>query len=259
MNKLSVVLATYNEEKNIGKCLKSVKGLAGEIVVVDGGSVDKTCEIARRYGARVKVTSNPAMFHINKQKAIDMAKCDWILQLDADEAVTKELKDEISNIVGDESGDFVAYNISRRNYFLGREMKKTGMYPDCVIRLFKKGKAYLACKSVHEQMKVDGRMGFLKNDLDHYPYPCFSEYLLKSNRYTSLTAMEYEKEELGLDRITRFKYMCVYPVGRFLELFFRHKGFMDGYAGYVFSLYSGLHIKTSYIKYWEIVKKRSKK
>lgn len=96
---LSVCLATYNEEKNIGACLETVKNLADEIVVVDGGSKDKTVEIARKFGAKVIITDNPAMFHINKQKAIDACTGDWILQLDADEKVSAALGEEIKRII----------------------------------------------------------------------------------------------------------------------------------------------------------------
>lgn len=97
---LSVVLATYNEETNLAACLESVKNLADEIVVVDGTSSDKTVEIAKSFGAKVLVKDNPQMFHINKQKAIDMATSDWILQLDADERVSKELAEEIKKFIG---------------------------------------------------------------------------------------------------------------------------------------------------------------
>src|ERR1035437_8509354 len=96
---LSVVLATYNEEANLTACLDSVKYLADEIVVVDGTSSDKTVEIAKSHGAKVLVKDNPQMFHINKQKAIDMATGDWILQLDADEQVSKELAEEVRKFI----------------------------------------------------------------------------------------------------------------------------------------------------------------
>ena len=99
--KLSVVLATYNEEENIGNCLSSVREIAEEIVIVDGTSKDKTVEIARKYGAKVKITTNKQIFHINKQMAIDMATCDWILQLDADERVSPELAKEIKEKIND--------------------------------------------------------------------------------------------------------------------------------------------------------------
>ncbi|MDQ7001559.1 MAG: glycosyltransferase family 2 protein [Ghiorsea sp.] len=98
MSKISVVLATFNEENNIGDCLKTIKDWADEIIVVDGESTDRTVEIAKKHGAKVFITSNKPIFHINKQMAIDKAKGDWILQLDADERVTPELRDEILKI-----------------------------------------------------------------------------------------------------------------------------------------------------------------
>ncbi len=99
MKKLSVVLAVYNEENNLKNCLESVKNIAWEIVIVDGGSTDKTVEFAKQFGARIIQTSNPQNFHINKNKAIDAAKGDWVLQLDADEIVTKELEKEIKKVL----------------------------------------------------------------------------------------------------------------------------------------------------------------
>src|SRR5581483_9317713 len=123
---VSVVLATFNEEKNLPDCLESVKNFADEIIVVDGTSTDKTVEIAKNYKAKVLVTTNPPIFHINKQKAIDMATKDWILQLDADERVTPALAKEIEQIInGDEEKN--GYWIPRKNWFLGRFLMKGGV------------------------------------------------------------------------------------------------------------------------------------
>src|SRR5687768_14970041 len=97
--KLSVVLATYNEESNIGDCLESIKDIADEIIIVDGSSTDKTVEIAKKYNAKVSLTDNPLIFHINKQKALEQAKNTWILQLDADERITSALSKEIMKVV----------------------------------------------------------------------------------------------------------------------------------------------------------------
>ncbi|MBI4999395.1 glycosyltransferase family 2 protein [Candidatus Gottesmanbacteria bacterium] len=118
--KLSVVLATFNEEKNLAACLDSVKGLADEIVVVDGKSSDQTVEIAKKYGAHIIVTSNKPVFHINKQIAIDNAHEDWILQLDADERVTPELSKEIKSEIRNPKSEINGYWIPRKNWFLGR-------------------------------------------------------------------------------------------------------------------------------------------
>ena len=136
MNKLSVVLATFNEEKNLPLCLQSVKDLADEIIVVDGTSKDKTVEIAKKFGAKVLVTSNPKNFHINKQKAIDLASNEWILQLDADELVSTELKEEIKGIL-EEKESKIGYWIPRKNWFLGKFLLKGGQYPDPTLRLYK--------------------------------------------------------------------------------------------------------------------------
>src|SRR3989344_4195971 len=110
--KLSCTLATFNEEENIGRCLESVKNLADEIIVVDGGSSDNTVKIARQYGAEVTLTDNPKIFHINKQKANDRAKGEWILQLDADEVVSEELKNEIFQITSSQKSEFRSQDIS---------------------------------------------------------------------------------------------------------------------------------------------------
>ncbi len=139
MSDLSVVLAVFNEEKNLTSCLEAVKSIADEIVIVDGGSTDNTVKIAREFKAKVIITSNPPIFHINKQKAIDQASKKWILQLDADEIITEELKKEIVKTINDPENIYSAFYIKRRNKLLGRFMKKTVMYPDPVIRFFKKG------------------------------------------------------------------------------------------------------------------------
>ncbi len=254
---LSVAIATYNEEKNIGRCLEAVKDIADEIIVVDGNSIDKTRQIARQYDAEVIKTTNKPIFHINKQMAIDRCQGKWILQLDADEVVTADLKRKILSIINHQPSDIThsAYYIQRKNFFLGRWMKKTGQFPDPVIRFFKKNKARLPCKSVHEQMEVDGEVGYIKEHLLHYPYPDFSEYLVKSNRYTSLTAQELLDSGI---KPSFWQFMKAYfrAEKTFWSLFLRHKGFIDGFPGFVFSAYSGLHHITAYIKFWETHNKK---
>jgi len=255
---LSVVLATFNEEKNIASCLKAVKDLADEIIVVDGSSTDKTVEIAKKYGAKVFITTNKPIFHINKQMAIDKARGEWILQLDADEIVTPKLKKEILQIVSQSfhypAVQPSAYFVPRKNYFLGRWLKKGGQYPDYVIRFFKKGRAYLPCKSVHEQMKVQGKVGYLKGHLLHYTAPTFSRYLTNANRYTSLTAKELLKKKTPINLLSALHYFLFKPLKTFFSLYFRHKGFLDGFLGFVFALFSGLHWQIAYMKYWELKK-----
>lgn len=282
MKKLSVVLAVLNEEKNLTNCLESVQDITGEIVIVDGSSTDKTVEIAKKFGARVLVTDNPPIFHINKQKAIDMAKNEWILQLDADERVSPELAKEISMIIdlsddeidryqkklakrnlflkhqqllevrdgaiGTKDGQYAAFFIPRLNYFLGRYMRYGGVYPDGVIRLIRKNKAYLPCKDVHEQMVVKGRVGWLENDLYHWDSPTFKRYIQRNNRYVKLLATDLKDSKQNEQLIAPGKYLFVLPIWWFVLTYVRHKGVLDGWPGFVFSFFSALRFPRAYLK-----------
>jgi glycosyltransferase involved in cell wall biosynthesis len=137
--KLSLCIPTYNEEKNIHIALDSAYDMADEVVIIDGGSTDKTIQIAKSYGPKVKIyeVDNPPNFLLNKERAIEKAKNEWILQLDADEAVTPELKKEINSILDNPNPEINGYWIPRKNYFLGRFLMKGGVYPDSVLRLYK--------------------------------------------------------------------------------------------------------------------------
>jgi len=284
MKKLSVVLATRNEEKNIKECLLSVQQIADEIIVVDEGSTDRTREIAKGLGARVFKVKHEPVFHVTKQKALDKASGDWILQLDADERVTSELGSEIKNIlngkgaekvigkklrlfkkhqklieerdekIGKGTGEIVAYFLPRMNFFLGRPLKYAGVYPDGVIRLVKKGSARFPQKSVHEQIEVDGKVGWLANDLEHHDSPTLSRYLSRLNRYTGLKAEEFKVSNVGRGPFSFIFYSFCKPFFNFLKLYIRHKGFLDGVRGFLWSFFSSLHFPVAYYKYW--VKKK---
>jgi glycosyltransferase involved in cell wall biosynthesis len=250
---LSVVLATYNEEKNLPGCLDSIKDIADEIVIVDGTSTDKTVEVAKSYGAIVKTTTNKPNFHINKQMAIDMAKKDWILQLDGDEHISAEQKQEIIEILENDPKEFNGYWMPRKNWFLGRFLLKGGQYPDYTLRFYRNGKGRLPQKDVHEQAVVDGKVGYLKNALLHYPYKDFSHYVNKWNRYNILFAEQIREElknkNIFLKFFYGFAYLILKPGHWFLITYIRHKGFMDSWQGFVFSLFSALRFPVSYIKY----------
>ncbi len=245
--KISVALAVFNEEKNIGECLESVKSLADEIVVVDGGSTDRTVDIAKNYGARIIVTDNPPIFHINKQKAIDACTADWILQLDADERVSPELKEEILSSIIYHPSSTNGYWIPRKNWFLGKFLTKGGQYPDYTLRLYRRGKGRLPCQNVHEQAKVEGKVDYLKNPLIHLADTNFSHYFMRWQRYVELLKNELKEQNLGVWAF--FDYLFVKPAYWFLLTYFRNKGFMDGWQGFVFSLFSSWRFPVAYLKY----------
>lgn len=251
--KISLCLAVYNEVENIHYALDSAYDFVDEVVVVDGGSDDGTIEKIKAYGDKIKLvqTDNPPMFHINKQKAIEVATGDWIIQLDADEAITPELREEIKQIVANPEA-LNAYWMPRKNYFLGTFLMKGGQYPDSTIRLYKKGTAHFPCKSVHEQVEIEGgaaQTGTLKHDLMHFADPSFERYLMRWNRYTTLDAMLLVKEGKKPGAWDFWDYFVFKPFSWFFWTYFRHKGFMDGFAGFVFSLFSSIRFWVIYIKW----------
>lgn len=282
MAKISVALATYNEEENIKECLESVKW-ADEIIVVDGSSTDKTRKIAKKQGAKVTKTNNPAIFHINKQKALDACQNQWILQLDADERVTEKLAKEIKKVItltdkeieqyqktfskknlfqrhqriveqrdgkmGKDKGEYAGFFMPRLNLFLGKYLKYGGVYPDGVIRLVKKDKARFPCQSVHEQIIIDGKVGWLENDLVHHDAPTFKRYLKKNSQYIDLIAVDYKKEKIGKNPVQFLNYIFIKPIHWFFLTLFRHKGILDGYQGIVFSFFSALRFPRAYWRY----------
>ena len=321
--KLSLCLATYNEEKNLGQCLESVKDIVDEIIVVDGSSTDRTLEIAKKYGAKVISTSNKKNFHINKQMALDKANGEWILQLDADERVSPQLSREIKKVIemgseelekyqknlrnrelflrhqaiienlrvedrkskieledrslqidnpassfnnqnplstiNPQSSNFTAFYLPRLNYFLGKPLRYGGVYPDGVIRLVKKGKARFPCKSIHELMAVDGKTGWLQNNLLHYDSPTFKRYIERNNRYISMMADELTikmtNKKLKMLHVTcytlheGFRWLFIKPIFWFIMTTFRHKGILDGWRGIVFSFFSALRFPRAFIRY----------
>lgn len=285
MKNISVVLATRNEEKNIGECLEPIKGIADEIIIVDESSTDKTREIAKSYGAKVYKVKHESIFHITKQKALEKASGNWILQLDADERVTPELAKEIQEVarmtnkkieehqgalpkrkrklflrhqrlleerdgaIGTKSNEYAGFFIPRLNFFLGKYLRYGGTYPDGAIRLIKKGKAYFPAKSVHEQIVVDGKVGWLQNDLIHMADPTFKRYLERNSRYIDLIADELKQEKVGKNPFKFIEYYVFKSIWWFFLTLIRHKGILDGFQGIIFSFFSALRFPRAYWRY----------
>lgn len=258
---ISAVLATHNEAVNLERCLQAVKGLTDEIIMVDGESTDETVQLAQKLGARVISTTNKTNFHINKQMAMDAAKGELVLQLDADEVVDRELRDFILELknqieVGTLPKQPVAWSIKRKNHLFGRWLSKGGQYPDAVIRLYLNGKARLPQIDVHEQMEVDGEVGEATGHLLHYSYPTFSEYVRKFNTYTSFAAEQlFDREGEASKPPSAVRYLLLNPAATFFSLYIRHRGYVDGMAGFVFAFMSALHHPFVYLKYWEQLEK----
>jgi glycosyltransferase involved in cell wall biosynthesis len=245
MLKISAIVITYNEEKNIRRCLSSIDWV-DEIVVVDSGSKDNTKRIASEFTERI--------FDIKWEgfgKAKDFAKKkashQWILSVDADEVITQNLKDEIQKITKSEDS-LDGYYIPRRSNFLGKWIKHGGWYPDYVLRLFKRDKAEFSHSMVHEKVEVTGKTGYLRNDLLHYTDPNFDHYLEKLNRYTSLGAEELFRK----GRSAKLFDVIFRPWAVFFKMFFVKKGFLDGLSGFILAVSSAFHVFSKYVKLWHL-------
>ncbi|PIR59064.1 MAG: hypothetical protein COU69_01595 [Candidatus Pacebacteria bacterium CG10_big_fil_rev_8_21_14_0_10_56_10] len=249
---VSVVMATHNEAANIKRSLSSVLGIAEEIIVVDGQSSDRTVELARGLGAEVTVVSNKINFHINKQLAMDKATGELVLQLDADEVVDDQLAAFIRHTASDRSRQPAAWWVKRQNFYLGSWLSKGGQYPDPVIRLYRRGRAKLPQQDVHEQMAVDGQLGWADGHLLHYSMPNLTTAITKLNTYTSFMARQYHQAGLSATFFNGVVAFTIRPVSTFVSLYWRHRGYVDGVAGLVFALMSALHQPIAFLKLWEL-------
>lgn len=245
--RLSVVVITANEEDRLRRCLESV-AWADEIVVVDSASEDKTVEIARAFTDHV-VVRPWAGFAPQKNFGIERATGDWILSLDADEEVSPELAREIGSVLaGDRAFD--GFRISRRNIFWDRWVRHGRLYPDWQIRLFRRGHGRFVEHDVHESVEVTGRVGELAGDLVHRSYRDVADFLTRTNRYTSLAADEWARSRRpfsAADIVRR-------PLGRFLSMYVIHRGFLDGWRGFLLAVLYAYYVFIRSVKIWERVR-----
>lgn len=251
MSSLSVLVITKNEEHNIVECLESVRW-ADEIVVVDGGSTDKTVLLAGKVTPKVFERKWDG-YGAAKNFGLEQCTSEWVLWLDADERVTQELASEIRQTI--QSNPFNnGFEVPRRANFLGSWINHCGWYPGFVARLFRRGKGRFTEQKVHERLEIEGRTGRLTSDLLHYTDPTLAHYFEKFNRYTSLAAEElYERGE-------RFSIiqLLVRPPWVFLKMYVVRAGFLDGLAGFVLCALSSLYVFTKYAKLWELSIKNSR-
>jgi len=242
---LSVVVLTKNEEANIAECLRSVSW-ADDIIVVDDFSSDKTLELASRYTDKI-FKKKMEIEGIHRNWAYGQAKNRWILSLDADEAVTPELKREIETLIK-EASEFSACSVPLRNYIGPHWVRHGGWYPAGKVRLFQKGKFSYEETGVHPRVHIDGKCGHLKCDIIHKGYPDFAHFLDSLNRQTTLEAQKWvnDKRRMSFMRALRK------ANDRFFKAFFLKKGYKDGVIGYMVAFFAYLYQIISYAKYWEL-------
>lgn len=242
---LSVVVITKNEEKNIDDCLKSVYGWASEIVIVDDESSDKTVEFARQYTNKIfhRKMDNEGR---HRNWAYAQAQNQWVLSLDADETVTLELREEISQAFQTDS--FHAYSIPLRNYIGDYWVKYSGWYPAGKLRLFQKSRFKYEEVEVHPRVFLDGKTGHLTKDIIHKGYPDFEHFLASINRQTTLEARKWiqTRRQMSLGKA------LWRTVDRFFRRFIGKKGYKDGFIGFMIAFFDSLYQFLSYVKYVEM-------
>jgi glycosyltransferase involved in cell wall biosynthesis len=248
---LSVAMIAMNEEANLHRTLESVRW-ADEIIIVDSGSKDRTLEIAQSFGAK---TSFHAFGGHGEQKnvALDLCTCDWILLLDADEVLTPGLQEEIRQLLNAEP-KYGAYWIPRLNQIFGRCMRHGGFYPDRKLRLFKRGAARLSeGAGPHSTPQFGGATGRLKHDMLHYAYPTLNIYLEHMNRYSSEIAQLLYKEGRISKSLPAFIWNTVFnPAATFLYNYFFRLGFLDGREGLLLHINHSVYIHWKFIKAWRL-------
>ncbi|MFB3812562.1 MAG: glycosyltransferase family 2 protein [Terriglobales bacterium] len=252
---LSVAIVAMNEEANIGRTLESVRW-ADEIILVDSGSTDRTCDIARQYGARVIVEPWRG-YTAQKNYALEFCTQDWVLALDADEEVSPGLAEEIRQVISG-NGNLRGYLIPRRNLFLGKWLRFGGFYPDPKLRLFRRGQAHVTGADPHDRVELtEGnppRAGRLTNPMLHYAYPTLSLYINHMNRYSTLMAQTIaakRRHHLSLGNTV------LRPLGQFIYNYFFRLGFLDGKRGLLLHLYHAAYVSWKYTKAWEESKRSS--
>ena len=250
---LSVAIITRNEEANLERTLNSVEW-ADQIVIVDNGSSDRTREIARRFQAGFFVEEWRG-FAAQKNSALDKCAGDWILSLDADEALSDRLAKEIWELLQGEP-EYDGYSFPRRNLFLGRWIRFGGFYPDRKLRLFRRGAAEFEARPVHETLHFEGKTGRLTGDLMHYAYPTLACYIEHMDRYSTLSAPMAAGGGAKCRSLHSFLFYAVLnPIATFLYHYIVRLGFLDGREGLLLHAYHSVYVSWKYAKCWEIVRR----
>lgn len=247
LERISVVVTAFNEAANIGRCLDSVRDF-GEVIVVDSFSADATVALARARASTVyqRFYRSPPD---QKNWAAARARYDWLLVLDADEALDDEVRAEIAAL---EPGRRAGFWIRRRSEYLGRTIRGCGWQRDRVLRLYDRRRGRYPEAWVHEEVELDGPAGVLAARLRHTPYRDVEQHLAKIDAYTTRGARQYA-ERGGRAPLLK---MLVHPPFRFLRMYVLQLGVRDGYAGLVLCLLSSYSVFLKYAKAWERARPR---
>lgn len=249
MIKLSAVIITLNEEKNIARCVESLKSVADEILVVDSLSTDKTRAICESFGVRF-VEQKFLGYVEQKNFALNLATHDYVLSLDADEALDERLQKEILKVKADFKAD--GYEFNRLTQYNGFWVRHCGWYPDTKLRIVKKHKARWVGNNPHDALNVDGVVSHISGDLLHYSYDSISSHVLQTNKFSTIEAHSlFSKGK----RATLTK-LVTRPPFQFFKDYILKKGFLDGKYGFIICFINSLYVLLKYAKMMDMQQKR---
>ncbi len=246
MAKISVVVITYNEEKNIERCLRSVRW-ADEIIVVDSFSTDRTVEVAKKYTDKILQQQYDGEV-TQRERGFKVATGDWLLWVDADEEVSEELKVEILATIRN-IGGYDGYYIARKVFALGRWVEHGGWFPDWQFRLARKDAIVPEYQEIHGNFTTHGSKGRLAGLLYHYTYETISEHMRKMNDQTSLHVSNKLKHNPHV--VVRWYKIVLSPLSYFIRMFIIQKGYKDGMEGFILAVNSAIYTLLVYAKMWE--------
>jgi glycosyltransferase involved in cell wall biosynthesis len=230
---LSIVILTFNSDKYLEEVLQSAS-FADETLILDGGSTDATLSLAEKANVTVYKQKEWLGFGKQKQKAVDLAKNDWVFVLDSDEVISGDLQKEILSALTAQDAD--GYTVPRLNHFFGKPIRHGGLYPDATIRLFNRKKGDFTPAEVHEKVIIKGRVGQLHTPMKHYAYDSIEEFIDKQNRYSTLGAKPNRLKAL------------FNPIWTFLKMYGIKQGFRDGWHGYLIARLYSQYTFWKYIK-----------
>ncbi|HUP05133.1 MAG TPA: glycosyltransferase family 2 protein [Bryobacteraceae bacterium] len=239
--KITATIITLDEERNIARAIESLR-CADEILIVDSGSVDRTVELAGNLGARV-IEANWRGYSGQKNWAAEQASHDWVLSLDADEALSEALEAEIWSLKKTGPRED-AYTMPRMARYMGRWILHGGWYPDRKIRLYRRDRASFVGDFVHESVRVRGSVGSLQNNLLHYTCDSLSEHLKTLDRYTTLAAQELAARKVKVP----FHRLIADPVWTFIRSYALQRGFLDGPEGLTIAYMAAFYTFLKYSK-----------
>ncbi len=241
MEKLSVTIITKNEEKNIARCLESIKW-ADEIIVLDTHSTDRTVEICRQFTDQVFCVDWQG-YGKQKNMCAERTRYDWVLNLDSDEEISPEGAEEIKRVLRDKPM-YSLYNFPRKNFFAQRWVRYGGWYPDRISRLYNKTQISFTESQVHEKLVPDANAGSLCNAILHYSFSGMGDYIERQNRYSTLYACEKLKNGFRANG----SHLILRPIFSFLKNYFIRQGFRDGFLGLFLAISGSFYTFLKYAK-----------